>query len=50
MFEIKSINKTIEVWQKDADEMIYWDEATEFYAKLGGGWCLPSSMNLNFYI
>ena len=46
MLEIKSINRTIEVWQNDADEMMYWDEAMEFCAKLGGDWRLPSSDEL----
>lgn len=43
MMKIEINNKKIEVWPNDADEMMFWDEATEFCAKLEGKWRLPSA-------
>lgn len=46
MIQITLDNKKIEVWQNDADEMMFWDDAFEFCANLEGNWRLPTAEEL----
>lgn len=44
--KIEKQNKTIEIYPADAEETMYWDEATEYCKNLQEGWRLPDSDEL----